>query len=135
MLEKLLIKSRKAGQSPGTLPAKEELKKNEIPIDINIIDFKGEEFQERNLKNIEDCVLYKNNDHVTWIDIEGTNQVEEIGKLGKLFGLHPLLIEDIVYADQRPKIDDYEDHIFITLTMLEYDSEKEEIKSEKISIV
>jgi len=54
---------------------------------------------------------------VTWINIDGLHQMDVLEKLGACYGIHPLVLEDIL-TDQRPKIEDYDDYIFIVLKML-----------------
>jgi magnesium transporter len=61
--------------------------------------------------------------------------VELIEKIGKRFGLHPLILEDIVHTGQRPKLEDFGDHVFIALKMLYYNKQKGEIESEQISLI
>jgi magnesium transporter len=61
--------------------------------------------------------------------------VEEVEEIGRLFELHPLVLEDILHTGQRPKIDDYEDYLFITLRMLHGVDGVEQIESEQVSLV
>jgi magnesium transporter len=61
--------------------------------------------------------------------------VDIIEKIGKHFNLHPLVIEDILNIHQRPKIEDFEDHIFIVLKMLTYNKDSHEGESEQVSII
>ncbi len=62
---------------------------------------------------------------ITWINIDGLHQVDILEKLGSCYGIHPLVLEDIL-TDQRPKIEDYESYIFVVLKMLYYDEEGDE---------
>ena len=50
---------------------------------------------------------------ISWINIDGLHDVDVIQEIGKSFELHPLVLEDIVHTDQRPKMEDYENYIFI----------------------
>lgn len=134
MKEYLKSKQREAGLSPGTLP-EQGAAPQPAWVGIDIIDYNEEKFEEKELKNVEECFHYRDQKTVTWINVDGTDQIDQIEKLGKEYGLHPLLLEDIVFADQRPKIDDYGDHIFIIIKMLDYDDEKKEIKVEQVSLV
>ncbi len=56
-------------------------------------------------------------------------------KLGDCFRLHPLVLEDILNTDQRPKIEDYGEDLFIVLKILSYDEQTEEIAAEQVSLV
>ena len=127
-------KSRSAGLSPGALPVQNEAEKNK-EIEIDIINYDENAFEEKIINKVEDCFIYAETNSITWINVDGTDQIDQIEKLGKKYGLHPLLLEDIVYADQRPKLDDYGDHIFIVIKMLDYDNVKKEITAEQVSLV
>jgi magnesium transporter len=124
-------RSKKAGLPPGTLVHIGE-KKAEIP-KITIMDYSEAHFQEKEVKTIEECFLFKDTPTITWINIDGLHQVEILEKLGECYGFHPLVLEDILNTDQRPKIEDYDDYIFIVLKMLYYDeSGDEELGDSKI---
>ena len=125
--------SKKAGLPPGTL-IHIGAKKTE-KVRITIIDYDEAQFQEKEAKTVEECLPFKDKPTVTWINIDGIHQVETIEKIGKHFSIHPLLLEDIANAGQRPKMEDFEDYIFIVLKMLCYDEKDNEIKVEQVSII
>ncbi|MCP5152242.1 MAG: magnesium/cobalt transporter CorA [Chromatiales bacterium] len=54
---------------------------------------------------------------VTWVDVQGVRDVERVRALGEALGLHALALEDVVNVHQRPKIEDFEDHLFIVARM------------------
>lgn len=126
-------KTRKAGLPPGTLTS-EHANGSHIS-EVSLIHYDVTTIEEKDISDLEECFVYKNKPGVTWINIEGVKQVEVIEKIGKRFNLHPLLLEDISCGGQRPKIDDYDDHLFIVVKMLDYDDEKKEIKEEQVSFV
>ena len=72
---------------------------------------------------------------MTWIDIEGLQDIGLLDNLGSVYGLHPLILEDILNTDQRPKSDDMESYIYVVLKMLDFDPDSLEIVSEQVSIV
>eukprot|EP01022_Parablepharisma_sp_SALTPOND_P022633 TRINITY_DN4616_c0_g1_i1.p3 TRINITY_DN4616_c0_g1~~TRINITY_DN4616_c0_g1_i1.p3 ORF type:complete len:303 (+),score=117.73 TRINITY_DN4616_c0_g1_i1:553-1461(+) len=72
---------------------------------------------------------------VTWFQVEGVHQVEVIGRLGEIFGLHPLVQEDIVNTLQRPKLEEFDHYLFIVLKDLDFPSGSEQINTQQISIV
>lgn len=85
--------------------------------------------------NIDECYPFKEKPTVTWINIDGIHDVDIIERIGKNYGIHPLLLEDIVNTEQRPKIEDFEDYLFLILKMLSLDEEDREIKIEQVSLV
>lgn len=134
MMSKLFKKrSEKGGLPPGTLVYVGEKKVEKVI--ITVFDYDSERYEEKELKSIEECFLYKDTPTVTWINMAGIHQVDLMEKIGTHFGIHPLVIEDILNTGQRPKMDDLEDYLFVVLKMLDYDKEDDEISAEQISII
>ena len=105
---------------------------NEKPAErpkITIIDYDELHYHEAEAKDVEECFRFKNLPTVTWINIDGLHQMDVLEKLGSCYGIHPLVLEDIL-TDQRPKIEDYDDYIFIVLKMLYYDDGSNEKKKQ-----
>jgi len=124
---------RKVGLPPGTLiHIGEKLIEN---VKITVIDYDAENWLDIEIETIEECFRFKGRPSVTWINITGLHQVEIIEKLGRHFELHPLLLEDVVNTDQRPKLEDYGEYYFIVLKSLDFDSNSDEITMEQVSIV
>ena len=126
-------RSKKAGLPPGTLVHIGE-KKAEVS-KINVMDYDEAHFQEKEIKTIEECFIFKDKPTVTWINVDSLHQVEILEKMGECYGLHPLVLEDILNTDQRPKMEDYGEYIYIVLKMLEYHDKSSEIESEQISLI
>lgn len=126
-------RSSKTGLPPGVLihigEKKAELAK------INILDYDEIQFEEKEAKTVEECFPFKDTPTITWINIDGLHQVDIIEKIGKNFDFHPLLLEDILNTEQRPKIEDFDTHIYLVLKMLYYDDKTNEINSEQVSII
>jgi len=125
--------SRTRGLPPGELVHIGERKAEKIR--ITIIDYDEENFQEKEAKTVEECFSFKEKPTVTWINVDGLHEIEVIEKLGKHFDVHPLVLEDILNTDQRPKIEDFEHYIFLALKMIYHDEKKQEIHSEQISLI
>jgi magnesium transporter len=70
-----------------------------------------------------------------WLNIHGVHDVDLIKQIGALFNLHPLVIEDILNTEQRPKIDEFEDYIFLETRNFYYDKANMSVSSEQISLV
>ncbi len=122
---------KKIGLPPGTLiPVAQP-----SPVKISVIDYDSTTFVEKNDVSVEDCLKYLKSPAVTWIEIRGTSGIEAIQKLGLRFGLHPLLLEDVVSQEQRPKLDDYKETIYIVVRRLIYSQATNRISDEQISIV
>jgi len=132
-MPRLVKRSKKAGLPPGTLIHIGERKTEKTR--ITIIDYDETQFEEKEAKRIEECFPFKDKPTVTWINIDGIHQVEIIEKLGSHFGLHPLLLEDILNTEQRPKMEDFGDYIFVVLKMLYYGEHENEIEAEQVSLI
>lgn len=124
---------KRVGESPGTLVYNGEHKTEKV--DLTLIEYSKEFYQKINLRKIEDCFDRKNKESIKWVNIEGLHDVSIIEKIGKEFKLHPLMLEDILNVSGRPKTDDYEDYILVTLKMLYYNNDKKEIVTEQVSFV
>ena len=125
-------RSKKSGLLPGTLVHIGEKRKEDV--NIFVIDYDEATVHEAELKAIEECIPLKEKPTVTWINVEGLHQPDIIQKLGDCFNLHPLVLEDILNTDQRPKIEDYGGYLYIVLKML-HKSNGTEFAAEQISII
>jgi len=133
MTEQIKKRSVKAGLPPGSLVHIGTQRVGESR--IHILDYDEQSVREKNRAALNECSTYRDTDSVTWIDIEGLQDVKLLGSLGECYGLHPLILEDILNTDQRPKSDDMESYIYIVLKMLDFDPQSMEIISEQVSIV
>ena len=132
MAKKRTTKYKKhVGQIPGALVYTGD---KTSKLFIESFDYNTDYIEEKEIKNIEDVAHYKLTDSVSWININGLNNTNEIEKIGDHYGLHPLILEDIVNTSQRPKIDEYESYLFIVVKMLYYDKD-DLIVSEQVSFV
>ena len=120
--------------SPGTSPG--TLRPLDIPATgptrITVIDYGPGRCEEKVIERVEDLARYRDTQTVTWINIEGLNDIALIEAIGRLFNIHRLTLEDIVNCGQRPKIEDYSSYHFLVMRSLIY---KEELETEQISFV
>jgi magnesium transporter len=128
-----LIKKRlkTIGLPPGSLIHVGEKKSEEVK--VNVIDYDEKNFEEIEVKNVEECFPFKDKPSVTWINIDGISRTDIIENIGNNYGLHSLVSEDILNTGQRPKFEDYEDYIYVVLKMLH--QPKDEIIAEQVSII
>lgn len=125
------VKNRasKVGLPPGTLSPG----KSTVDASLYLFQYNSEWLEEGPIPDIGNVNV--KDDLVTWINIEGSHDIKTIEKAGKKFSLHPLMLEDISSPDQRPKLDEYDDNLFLTLRALEYDSTKGHLDSDQMSFV
>ncbi len=125
--------SLKAGLPPGTLVHIGEKKLAKTV--ISVFEYDQDQYRERQVQTIEESFPVKDRTSVTWVNIDGLEQIDVIEKIDAHFGIHPLVLEDIVSTEQLPKLEDYEDYLFVVLKMFYLDDRKKEIKIEQISII
>jgi len=104
------------GQIPGALVYTG--KKEDVKLHLHSFDYTDNDIHEKDLSNIEEAFVFKDTESVTWVNLNGLNNINEIETIGSYYQLHPLLLEDIVNTSQRPKIDEYKSYIFIVLKMM-----------------
>ena len=102
--------SERIGLIPGSTTIAKKKKSRNIPIDI--IDYDSKKFIERKNQSLKDCFSYKKTSTVSWIDIDGLEDVDLINAIGKHYDIHPLVLEDILHTVQRPKVEFFEEKGF-----------------------
>ncbi|MBI5234176.1 MAG: magnesium/cobalt transporter CorA [Deltaproteobacteria bacterium] len=133
-LPKLVKKrSRKAGLAPGTPVHIGKEKTGRIRVTAYLFDETG--FEEREIKAVEECIAFKGGKGVAWIRVSGIHDIDSLERLGATFGLHALVLEDIVNTAQRPKKEDYGDYIYIVLKAMHQGDLNGEVFIEQVSIV
>lgn len=125
-------RTKKAGLPSETLIYTGERKDGKITIDV--IDYDEASIVEMQQATVEACIPYKDKPTVTWINVDGVHNPAELEKLGDCFGLHRLVMEDIMNTDQRPKTEDYGEYLYLVLKMIS-DGRGAEIITEQVSII
>jgi magnesium transporter len=125
--------SIKSGLPPGALVHIGKYRGGHLSIDV--IEYDEKHYVEKEFTKAEDCFPFKDSKRAAWININGLSDVESIGAIGAHFNLHPLLIEDILNTNHRPKLEEFDNCVFITLKMLGVSKDNESIVSEQISFV
>jgi magnesium transporter len=126
-------RSKKAGLPAESLVYTGDLKGGVIK--IAVIDYDDQQVAEQELTTVDQCIPYRDKPTVTWVNVEGVYDARILEKLGECFGLHRLVIEDIMSTDQRPKTEDFGGYIYVVLKMLSLDLKNVAIVSEQISLI
>jgi magnesium transporter len=134
MVSKLIKgRSRKVGLPPGSPVHIGEEKTGEIK--ITVLDYDELHLQEKEIESVDDSLQSEDRPTVTWINVDGVHEVGILQKIADRFGLHPLVLEDIMNTDQRPKMEDFGEYIYVVLKMLYYDDKKREVVTEQVSLI
>ncbi|WP_017653781.1 magnesium/cobalt transporter CorA [Fortiea contorta] len=103
---------------PGTVPGTIFIDENaESPI-IFLIDYNQENYIRKQIETPEECIAYLDTESVSWVDVQGLGNQDILQRLGNVFELHPLVLEDVVNMTERPKMEDYEDQLLIIARMV-----------------
>ena len=128
---KMFKRYHKPGTAPGTLRPVEI--PGAGPVKVTLMDYAPDHLTEKEIRSVQELVPFRETPSVTWINVEGLADVEFLDELGKLFGFHPLALEDVLNCGQRPKVEDYGAYHFIVLKSLRYKPEEGGLEMEQIS--
>jgi len=119
------------GESPGLLRPREEVRDRRPT--ITLIEYDRMHLEERTITDKAELLPHLDNQRVTWINIDGLGDIEVLSALGSRFHLHPLALEDVLATGQRPKVEQYDDYLFIIVQML-YLNDPKQMCGEQVSM-
>ncbi len=102
---------------------------------LSIIDYDKEKVNRKDLEKVEESFPFKNSPTVTWLNVIGLHDVDTLQKISDHFGIHPLVMEDILNTGHQPKTEIFDNYIFIIAKMIRFDSENNETALEQVSII
>jgi magnesium transporter len=120
---------------PGTIPGTIRIQPNAAQSEIALIDYNANQAVRLTDLTLEDCAAYLDTESVSWVDVSGLGSQEVLQQLGKIFQLHPLVLEDIINVPQRPKVEDYEDRLLIITQMVVLKEGGEGFWLEQVSLI
>lgn len=127
-------RTQKTGLAPGTPMHIGQQKMAAVKVTVIDYDDAGH-FEERDNADIDGLSEARETAPVTWINVAGLHDVEIMEAIGHAFGIHPLLLEDILNTEQRPKIEQYDNYVYMILKLIHWREEPGQIETEQISIV
>lgn len=133
MFSEIRRRVKKTGQAPGT-PVYTGSRKNDAPI-LTVIHYDTEHYQEKVAKKFKDGFSEEKVAQNTWVNLEGLHDVDLVKKLSAQFHLHPLTTEDILNVEQRAKIDEFDEYLFITLKTFLWQEDTSNFLIQQVSIV
>ena len=115
------------GARPGTLVVPE----GALPPRIRVMRYGGDQVHELEVPDPEPLPALVGGDLVTWIDVQGLGNEDLLRRFADLFHIHPLALEDVVNAPQRPKAEEYEHHLLLIARMVRlvsrFDIDREQV--------
>lgn len=119
--------------SPGTV--RYLGRQRDHTIKIHLLDYNEGQVTERELGSISEALPFKDNFSVTWLNITGVHDTKAIEEIGAHFNVHPLVLEDIANTTQRPKLEEYDDYLFIVLKMVYTQPKTKNVAIEQVSLL
>jgi len=123
----------KRGMPPGSLVFTGERKIEQAQ--LTVFDYDGETLQEIPSESLQGCLARRDTQTVTWINVDGVHDAALVERIGSGFGVHALVLEDILSTQQRPKFEDYDEHLFLVVQMLSWGESSMAIEAEQVSFV
>ena len=125
--------SSKAGLPPGSIIHVGEQKIEKV--NITLTEFDENKFETCEIHSVEEIEPYTDTPQITWVNVCGLHDTELIKQIGEKFSIHPLVLEDILNTETRPKIEVTEKYVFIAMKMLTYNNNESEIVTEQVSFI
>ncbi|HMM55326.1 MAG TPA: magnesium/cobalt transporter CorA [Candidatus Desulfobacillus sp.] len=125
-------RSQKLGLAPGTLVHVGE--RRTAQPEITLLEYDAGGLKESRLAAATASGLARGAGTL-WLNVHGLHETAVMADIGRRFGLHPLVLEDILNTDQRPKVDDYGDYLFIVVRFFALDAAAGSIGSDQVSMV
>ena len=100
---------------------------------VTLIEYDAENYREEQVASA--AQIPATTDKTLWLNVHGLNEPQLLEEIGKRFSLHPLVLEDILNTDQRPKAEDYSAYLFMVGKIFEYDTGTRAINTVQASIV
>ncbi len=125
--------SSKIGLPPGSIVYLGEKKVDKVTIKVTEYDEAGAETYE--IKSVEEIDPFTDTPQVTWISVCGLHETEFLKQVGEKFKIHPLVLEDILNTDTRPKIEITDDYLFIVMKLMIFNTEQKILETEQVSFI
>jgi magnesium transporter len=103
---------------PGAMPGTVAVDPQGARPVVRVMAYGPDELEEREVDDLDSLAKLVGRSPVTWVDVQGLGDAETITRLGEIFQLHPLALEDVVNTHQRPKVEDYGQFLFVVVRMI-----------------
>ena len=133
MIKSVTNLSKKAGMAPGSLIHVGEPMQPES--NIRLIDYSEENIEEKQIQSFDEILKYKESDSVTWVIIDGLPTLDMMTQIGQAFGVHSLVLEDVLNTHHRPKFEAYDNYLHIVLKSLRSEDEQFNMAYEQITLL
>lgn len=126
--------AKKAGLPPGALV--HVGKEHELGCKISVTQYSKDTLIQREICSITELEQFKNDQLITWLNVDGLSDIDTIESIGQFLSIHPLVLEDILSTHQRPKIEEYDNFLYLVIKDIEIGSDQEfDLQYEQISVL
>jgi len=125
--------NKASGSTPGALVHAGQRKVEQIR--IRLIDYDADRIEERTLEGVDECFPFVDRPPVTWVNIDGLHDTSVAEAVADRFNVHRLALEDVLSPNQRPKVENYDDHYLVILKMLSFEAQTASIVAEQVSFI
>lgn len=125
--------SKKIGLPPGSIVYVGEQKVERVKITLTEYDETNIEICE--IKSVDEIDPFTDTPQVTWVSVCGLHETDFLIQIGEKFKVHPLVLEDILNTETRPKIEITDDYLFIVMKLITYNAEHKILESEQVSFI
>jgi magnesium transporter len=132
-IRKQLPKTSKAQASPGV--GGYVGVERETPVRLQFFHYDEKEYTEKVLSTVSEISGYSMQEGISWLNVTGVHDDNVIQEIGRIFSIHPLVLEDISNTTQRPKVEEYDDYLFVVLKMASTDEKSKLAVLEQVSLI
>lgn len=138
------IKKNLRPRRKSTLSAKSHLppesmvyvgKERADSLSVQVIDYDANSLEVRTLDDLSLCSFYRDKETVSWISVTGIHESKKVEEICNIFRIHPLIQEDILNTQQRTKIEEFDDYLYVTFKNLFYSEALQALDTEQISLI
>lgn len=126
-------RKRKTGLPPGSLVHVGDIKIARP--EISLMEYDATQVLERKFQSIDESRQYQSSKSTVWLNVYGLHEPEVMAEIGRRFNLHPLVMEDVLHTEQRPKVDDYGEYLYLVTHFFAYDPATMRLSADQVSIV
>jgi magnesium transporter len=133
MSSSLKYPSGKTGLGPGSLVHVGDV--HEPVTRLAVVSYNQNHYEQHSVVSPDEITAYRNNEAITWVIVEGLSDASVIEKIGEQFGIHSLVLEDILNTHQRPKLEENENYLFVVLKCLMPNEDSFSVNYEQVSML
>lgn len=102
--------------------------------DICVLSYSKDSFETYHPPDIDAALRLIRKEKTTWIQVTGIHDHFAFSRMGELFNIHTLTLEDMVDPAHPPKFEEFDNYYYVTLKQLAFDPRNHEISENQVSL-